>query len=111
MRDENLVERRSLSRVDLDSPCFVNLFVVGGDIHKVLIGNISAHGMQAELPAGVGSEEVPGNARVEISSFPPGLEHLNQISGTVVWVTDGHCGIQFAEELDDENFSEFLAKL
>lgn len=111
MPDNKQNDRRSLTRVELDTPYFARLSVIGGDSYKVMLSNISGRGLQAELPASVGSGEVPGNARVEISEFPEGLEHLNQISGTVVWVTDGYCGVQFEQELEDDHFVEFLEHL
>ena len=111
MAYKNHDDRRALTRVALDTPYFVRLSVIGGDSYKVILSNINARGIQAELPTGVGSEEVPGNARVEINDFPQDLEYLNQISGTVMWVTDGYCGVQFEQELEDDNFVEFLEHL
>lgn len=104
-------ERRSLSRVPLDEPCFVNLSVIGGGSYKVMISNVTARGLQADLPANIGSEEIPGNARVKISDFPEEMKDLDQISGTVMWVTHGCCGVQFSQELDDGHFLAFLDSL
>ena len=111
MSDKSYKDRRTFTRVALDTPYFVRISVIGGDSYKVILSNISARGIQAELPVSVGSGEVPGNARVEISEFPDDLKYLNQISGTVMWVTDGHCGIQFEQELEDDNFVDFLEHL
>lgn len=111
MNKEIIDERRSLCRVELDTPYFARLSVIGGGSHRVMLSNISARGLQAELPTEVGPEDIPGNARVELSEFPGGLEQLNRLSGTVTWVTQGHCGVQFERELEDANFLEFLGNL
>lgn len=108
MTDKNIEERRSHARVPLDTPHFIVLTVIGGDSHKVMLNNLSATGLQVDLPADLGPEEIPGNSKVEMSEFPNKLEYLNHISGTVVWVTEGYCGVQFDQELDDDAFAEFL---
>lgn len=108
MNDKSIEERRHHPRVPLDTPYFISLTVIGGDSYKVMLSNLSAKGLQADLPADLGPEEIPGNSKVEMSNFPKEMEHLNHIAGTVVWVTDGYCGIQFDQELEDEGFLAFL---
>lgn len=111
MNKESIDERRSLCRVELDTPYFARLSIIGGGSHRVMLSNISARGLQAELPTEVGPEDIPGNAKVELHEFPDGMEHLNRLSGTVAWVTPGHCGIQFEQDLEDANFLELLGNL
>lgn len=111
MSDRNVSERRSMDRVDLDTPYFISISVIGGETYKVMLTNLSAKGLQADLPLNTGADEIPGNSKVAISNFPEGMEYLNHMHGTVVWITLGCCGIQFDNELEDECFVEFLEHL
>lgn len=111
MTDKKLDERRARARVPLDTPYFVKLAIIGGDVYKVMLSNLSAKGLQVDLPAGVGPAQIPGNSKVEISDFPPELEQLNHVAGSIIWVTEGFCGVQFDRELEDDNFLAFLENL
>lgn len=60
-----------------------------GRAYAVVVHNVSAHGIMAELPA----QLVPGRP-VTVT-----MSGLGKIAGRVAWIRDGHVGIAFAEPL------------
>jgi hypothetical protein len=81
-----LDDRRS-RRADVSLPATID--AGPGRVYRVLVHNVSAHGIMAELAA----QLVPGRP---VTVTMAGLE---KTAGRVAWLRDGHVGIAFAEPL------------
>jgi PilZ domain len=69
-----------------------------GRIFSVIVHNVSAHGVMAELNA----QLVPGRP---VTILMAGLE---KTAGRVAWLRDGHVGIAFAEPLTIDQINAIL---
>lgn len=69
-----------------------------GRVYPVVVHNVSAHGIMAELPA----QLVPGRP-VTVT-----MAGLKKITGRVAWLRDGHVGIAFVEPLTVEQINAIL---
>jgi PilZ domain len=69
-----------------------------GRIYPVIINNVSAHGVMAEL----GVQLVPGRP-VTVT-----LAGLDKVLGRVAWLRDGHIGIAFVEPLTLDQINAIL---
>lgn len=87
-------------QVEMNSPHFITLSVLGGATYNVSLTNVSLNGLQINLPPQVGPAEIPGSSKVELSGFPDDMDDLNHTLGTVIWITDGCCGVRFDSNLE-----------
>ena len=79
-------DRRS-RRADVRLPATVD--AGPGRIYPVIIHNVSAHGVMAELSV----QLVPGRP-VTVT-----MAGLDKVAGRIAWLRDGHIGIAFVEPL------------
>lgn len=88
-------DRRS-RRADVCLPATID--AGPGRVYTVLVHNISAHGVMAELPVQI----VPGRP-VTVT-----MAGLDKLAGRVAWLRDGHIGIAFAEPLTVDQINAIL---
>ncbi|UVO55025.1 PilZ domain-containing protein [Sphingomonas sp. SUN039] len=90
-----LDDRRS-RRADVRLPATID--AGPGRFYPVIVHNVSAHGVMAELTAAL----VPGRP-VTVT-----MVGLDKTAGRVAWQRDGHVGIAFAEPLTLDQINAIL---
>lgn len=88
-------DRRS-RRTDIRVPATID--AGPGRVYSVLVHNVSAHGVMAEL----GQQLVPGRPVTVV------MAGLDKTAGRVAWIRDGHVGIAFAEPLTLDQINAIL---